>query len=80
MTTPWLENEARRLGIGSRAEHKESDYRYAREQSRQMRNAEWEERVPALEPAWRGMLSAAIVIAMGVLAFPVIEFVVQMME
>jgi hypothetical protein len=74
MTTPWLENEARRLGIGSRAEHKESDYRFKRQRS------DWLYiplvQTPPIEPAWRGMLSAAIVIAMGILAFPVIEFVV----
>lgn len=56
MTSPYIASEAERLGI--KTEYVPSHYRFQREQSRTLKEMEWESRADALEPAWLAWLNA----------------------
>ena len=53
-TSPYLVREARKLGIGAKADHRVSGYRYSRTQrDAGIEFAEWENRLPPCRPTIR---------------------------
>lgn len=65
--------------ISSSADYPAHMRTFQREQSRTLRQMEWEHRAPALR-AWRSDIAAAIgIVLLGILAFPVAEILVDLL-
>lgn len=77
---PPLRSESQaRLGILPKTEYKTEHYKFPREQSRVMKDCEWEGRADALEPSWLGYLNAGCWILFAISMFKLARFVAAVM-